>query len=575
MNSNKIKQRLTINSDSLISGKKYKIGDFILDDNGLYLPMNKDGKIQNVKICEPIFVEKTIANIDTKEAYIRLLYKYQGTYNTIKVTMGTLRANKLPELLNYGVDIPPEDEKSLGRHLLKQLKLVEHEYIYNDVGWNFDSNNNLEFRLDNLVTNDPNMKAINNIEDPNFNLSCSGTLEAWTNMYQTEVKGNTPLEAIICMSFSSVIVGYLYRKDKHTDTLLMHIAGKSTTGKTTASKLAVSIFGLPDTKNKGLLRTWNGTTNAIINSLGGNFGIPLVFDEFSMVRNKDMSREVYTITGGEEKARLTDSITQRKRPKWATTIISTGEQSIFERTNNNGGLRVRAFSIEGVEWTKSAENAENIKDVISENYGYTGVEFIKYIFEQGFEIIDEKWEYWKSKCLEVIPDNPFKNRVANKFAIIMTGGDIANVALGLELNLEAILNFLVENETESIEDRDIGEKAFTDIIQVITQNASKFKLKDSGFTPKDCWGKIESEVNFYKVVIIKNVLEKQLRELNYEDVKVVIKEWKEKNYLMSEVGRTTNRLVVDKKRDTVYVLKIPREELREYIVNNNNQSPVA
>ena len=43
-----------------------------------------------------------------------------------------------------------------------------------------------------------------------------------------------------------------------------------------------------------------------------------------------MSREVYTMTAGEEKARLTDTITQRRRPKWATTIISTGEQSIFE-----------------------------------------------------------------------------------------------------------------------------------------------------------------------------------------------------------------------------------------------------
>ena len=193
------------------------------------------------------------------------------------------------------------------------------------------------------------------------------------------------------------------------------------------------------------------------------------------------------------------TIVQRKRPKWATTIISTGEQSIFERANNNGGLRVRAFSFEGVEWTKSAENAENIKTTISENYGHAGVEYIKYIFNQGFKIIDDKWEYWKSRCLEVIPDNPFKHRVADKFAIIMTGGEIANEALGLEIDLEAVLNFLVNNEIESIEDRDIGEKAFTDIIQLINQNGSKFKTKDSGFTPRDCWGKIDSEITFYKV----------------------------------------------------------------------------
>ncbi|EKQ55894.1 MULTISPECIES: DUF927 domain-containing protein [unclassified Clostridium] len=561
---------LVINSQSLMSGEEHKFGKFTLNDNGLYLPMNVDGKVQDVKMCEPIVIEKTIANIDTKEAYISLLYKYQGTYNTINVTMEMLRANKLPELLKYGVDIPPEDEKFLGRYLLKQLKLVGHEYIYNNVGWHFDSSRNLEFRLNELVTNNPSIKAINNLDDPTFNLSCSGTLGSWTNMYHTEIKGNTPLEAMMCIGFSAPIVGYLYSTNKNTDTLIFHIAGKSTSGKTTVSKAAVSPFGIPETKDRGLFRTWNGTTNAIINSLGGNFGIPLVFDEFSMIKNMDMSGEIYTIASGEDKSRLKKDIVQRKTVKWATTIISTGEQSIFERANNNGGLRVRAFTFEGVEWTKSAENAENIKAIISENYGYAGVEFMKHIFKQGFEIIDEKWDYWKAKCLEVIPDNPFKNRVANKFAIIMTGGDIANEALGLDIDLEAVLNFLANNEIESIEDRDIGEKAFTDVIQLINQNVSKFKIKDSAFTPRDCWGKIESEVTFYKVAVIKNVMEKQLRELNYEDVKVVIKEWKEKGYLITEVGKNTNRVTVNSKskRDTVYILKIPREELREYVVNS-------
>lgn len=562
---------LVINPEELISGREHKFGKVKLNDNGLYLPMTVYGKVQDVKKCEPIAIGKNIYNIDTKEAYIRLIYKYQGSYNTIDVTMEMLKSSKIADLLRYGVDIPPEDEKFIARHLMEQLKLVGCEYVYNNVGWHYDSNGNLEFRLNELITNNQNVKATNNLENPTFNLSCSGTLKAWTDMFHSEIKGNTPLEAIMCIGFSAPIVGYLYRKDKHTDTLIFHMAGKSTTGKTTGSKLAISPFGVPDTKGKGLFRTWNGTTNAIINSLGGNFGIPLVFDEFSMVRNKDMSREVYTMTAGEEKARLTDTITQRSRPKWATTIISTGEQSIFERANNNGGLRVRAFTFEGVEWTKSAKNADNIKAVISENYGFAGVEYMKYIFNKGFSIIDDKWEYWKNKCLEVIPDNPFKSRVADKFATIMTGGDIANEALGLDIDLESVLKFLADNEIESIEDRDVGEKAFTDIIQLIRQNITKFKFKDSAYTPGNCWGKINSEVTFYKVAVLKNVLEKQLRYLNYEDVRVVIKEWKEKGYLITEVGKNTNRATVSSqgKRDTVYILKIPILELREYVESSH------
>ena len=43
-----------------------------------------------------------------------------------------------------------------------------------------------------------------------------------------------------------------------------------------------------------------------------------------------------------------------------------------------------------------------------------------------------------------------------------------------------------------------------------------------------------------------------------------------KGYLITEVGKNTNRATVDSKgkRDVVYILKIPREDLREYIVNS-------
>lgn len=86
---------LVINSEALMSGKEYKIGDYTLKDNGLYLPMTVDGKVQNVKMSEVIFIEKTIENIDTDEAYIKLTYKYKGKYKTIKVTMGMLSLGQI------------------------------------------------------------------------------------------------------------------------------------------------------------------------------------------------------------------------------------------------------------------------------------------------------------------------------------------------------------------------------------------------------------------------------------------------------------------------------------------------
>lgn len=585
---------LNISEKTLQKGKKYKIGAKELSDEGLCI-LNKedDGSIKREKICEPIFVEEKIENIDSGEHFMILVNKINGTYRKKKYSREILIPAKLLALVKYGVDIPAEFEKALSRYLSIQSKAVPHRLVYSKVGWNVDENEELQFRLDNLISNNSKITAINDVDTLKFNVSCKGSLENWLNMFSNEVQGNTALETIMCMSFSSVIVGYLNKTNKDADTLIIHLAGKSTTGKTTGSKLALSPFGLPDIKNKGLLRTWNATTNAMINSLGGNFGVPIAFDELSMVNQKSITKELYTIASGLEKARLNDSITQQNQQTWATTIISTGEQSIFEKTNNNAGLRVRAISFDGVEWTKSAKNAENIKAVINENYGHAGVEFVKYIFEQGFEIIDNKFQDWKAKSLAVMPDSQFKDRVANKFAIIMTAGDIANEALGLDINLEAVLNFLRENEVESIGDRDFGEKAFNDMVQVIIQNITNFKTKDSYSSPRECWGKIENDAGYYQVMILQNVLQDKLRELNNEDPKVVIKEWKAKGYLINEGDRATIRrrvfskdeqeqrkeslgkAVVSKSNlaDTVYILKVPKEYLKDYVTVNTFPKP--
>ena len=152
----------------------------------------------------------------------------------------------------------------------------------------------------------------------------------------------------------------------------------------------------------------------------------------------------------------------------------------------------------------------------------------------------------------------------------MTGGDIANEALQLGIDLNKVLKFLIENEKNNILDRDLAEKAFYDVIQTIIENMSRFIVKGISFFPKDCWGKIEATSQCYKVVFLKNKLESQLIKLGYEDSKVVIRAWKERDYLLTEKDKTTNRLVVNEnKRETVYVLKVPLDELKNYIPKNS------
>ena len=134
------------------------------------------------------------------------------------------------------------------------------------------------------------------------------------------------------------------------------------------------------------------------------------------------------------------------------------------------------------------------------------------------------------------------------------------------MDLDKVLDFLVDNENDNMLDRDLAEKAFSDVIELTIQNMSKFIIKGINFSPKDCWGKIDTSGGYYKVVFLKNILEKQLIKLGYEDARIVIREWKQKKYLATEKDKTTKRLIVDSsKRQNVYELKIPINELKDYI----------
>jgi putative DNA primase/helicase len=579
-------QPLSIDQHRLEEGKTYPILHFLLKRDGLYMN-DKDketGEVSAFKISEPMFVKETVQNLDTKDVYVKLCYRYKGKFHEIEVGMGQLMPSELIKLSGKGLDVSHEHHKHIATFLREQQKLAPHREVYREVGWHEEEDGNLVFRHHHVLTKEAKPKATHDTEVGCFNLEPKGSLDVWKRMIEEEVKGNTPLEMMVCAGFSSVLVGYLSRFYDEVDTLLIHLAGDSTKGKTTAALLAVSVMGMPSNKKKGLQKTWNGTSNAIINMMSGNYGIPIVLDELSMSHAKSLTSELYVLTAGQEKSRLNDEMKQRKQGTWATTILSTGEQSVFERTNQNVGLTVRAFEFSNVTWTSSAENADAIRKVIRNHYGHAGIAFVQYLFESGLHIIDKTWEKWQTVCRETLPDSPFRTRIAKKYAILLAAGDIANQSLSLSLDLESILSFLVEQEKERMVARDIGAKAFQHVTQLFVQHQTNFRREGSIVSPANCWGKMFFHRDHVEVAFLKHILEQKLREGGFEDPKVVIRSWKEKGWLVTEGDRATKRTkifenyeqeerkkalgtanVPKKLQDTTYNIKIPLEALKGLI----------
>ena len=579
-------ETITIEQKSLKVGDSYSIQQFLLNNKGLFLnTVDKEtGEVSAYKISEPMFIKNTVQNLDTKEVQLTLCYQYKGKYQETPIGMGQLIPNELIKLASIGLDVSHEHIKALATFLREQQKLAPHKEIYREVGWHESGDGVATFRHHHVFPNNSNINTCNDSDGGSYNLEPKGSLNVFKGLVIVEVRENTPLEAMLCIGFSAPLVGYLSSKYDDVDSLLVHLVGDSTKGKTTAALLAVSPFGMPSNKKKGLMKSWNGTSNATINMMAGNYGIPLVLDELSMSNTKSLTSELYVLTNGQEKSRLNDEMRQRKQGTWSTTIISTGEQSIFERTNQNVGLTVRAFEFSNISWTSSAENADEIRGIIQDNYGRAGQAFIEYLFEQGLSIMEEKWVEWQERCMEALPESPFRTRIAKKYAIILAAGDIANQAIGLGLNLENVLTFLVENEKERMLSRDIGAKAFNFITQQFIQHQMNFRREGDYSSPLNCWGKMFIHSDAIEVAFLKNVLEQQLRLGGFDDPKVVIRDWKDKGWLVTEGDRATKRTkifedteqeerkkilgdkgVPKKLQDTTYNIKLPSDTLKGLI----------
>lgn len=167
-------------------------------------------------------------------------------------------------------------------------------------------------------------------------------LESQT-MYKTELnkllRDCIGSQLTVTLSLSSALFSYL--EDKlHKGTQIFHFFGDSSCGKTTSLILAASMWGNPEA-GKGILGTWNATDNAMLSSLNNNFGVSLCFDEAGTIGNRDFSNLIYCISQGINRARLTKDCEQQVVKSWCTTVLSSGENSLLDASNQNSALRAR------------------------------------------------------------------------------------------------------------------------------------------------------------------------------------------------------------------------------------------
>lgn len=328
-------------------------------------------------------------------------------------------------------------------------------------------------------------------------------------------------------------------------TLIFDINGKSTTGKTTCAKLAISMGGsVQGSVDKvSLSATCSTTANALYGILNDNFGYPMLFDETGRFgRYHNYMEMIYALADGTDKARLTKNGTISTVKHWATSVLFTGEAPILEKADKTDGLIVRVIPLGNVKWTESKSQAHDV-DAFSYNYAGMPIQKLaKYLYTHEEADVVELYKSDIELLADRIPvKEDFRERVAKSVSILSLTSLLAEKALRIKFHKEKIIEFFLDNIADASPQTE-AEKAFEYIVNKYYENLGKFiKTGDNEndiFTiaRKECFGIIwygYSRKSFNHgeavdlLVIVKNIFLEWMEKGGFSNVNNILREWKE------------------------------------------------
>lgn len=530
---------------TMINNSKNK---FSLSQEGLFLlEKPKEIRISNYLKISNIIINKN-TNIETyKLEYLR---RNTNTMHTIIIDSDDIQKNKILSLSKFGVDINEGNKVLISEFLFSCLNTSPIVFTLDGYGWKTSDEQEIFITNDILSANQLENTIIK--RNDKLDLTPSGSIDNWLNMYNTHILGNPYLELSVVFGLSAPIINYIYKEYTDLTSILIHISGDSTAGKSTASMLAVSTAGNPNQiSSKSLMRKWSGTENSIMAILEDISGVPIAFDELSSFRGDNLTALVYTLTDGVGKARakIDGSLTEPKN--WNTIILSNGEASILTKSNNNTGLKARAFEFNNITWTTSAEQAEIIKEVCCNNYGHILPLFVRNLFTYGTNKIIEVFEEEKQLLIEKFPNSRLKDRIVAKFAVFTTTARLLKETGTLEINRDTVFKLLHEQELSAMTNREIGVIAYEKLLQYLLANRAKLSYnsyKQLGFLKDN------------SIFIIKDQLTEIFRELKFEDTSIILKDWNKRDFLIKkESDRQLTRKQENNENLIGYTIKIPKE----------------
>ncbi|MEQ1601857.1 MAG: DUF927 domain-containing protein [Methylophilaceae bacterium] len=413
----------------------FKVFDEVFNHGGIKYPSgvwffgtDKEGEPTQTRIASPIHVDAI--TFDGHENNFGRLLRFKnslGNWRKWAMPMELMRgsADELRgELLNMGVEIDPTAK---ARNLLSSFlqdrppKLRIHCAL--QIGWCEGS-----FVLPDVVIGAKEKEIIfQSGERGNNEYSTGGDLAGWRSNIAAMATGNPILMLALSSSFAAPLLAKC-----NMDGGGVHLIGNSSTGKSSATDAACSVWG-----GANYRRSWRTTSNGLEGAAVMFNDCLLALDEISQCDPKEVGAIVYALGNGTGKQRAGRSGNARAVAHWRCFVLSNGERSV-STSMAEGGIKAKAgqsvriidlpvFGQHGA-WNdlhghaNGADFSDAINKAAKVHHGIAGREFLKRLtadsanFTELLEAINGQPEF--------TADDGQAKRVARRFALIALAGEL-------------------------------------------------------------------------------------------------------------------------------------------------------
>lgn len=492
----------------------------------------------------PLIISKRLINKETGKSKLEITWWINRIQKSITVDRSNAMSNsKIVALADYDFPATSETSRALVSYLSDfeslNIGLIPTEISTSKFGWAddafvpytdkiiFDGNSSFKALVESVVR--------------------AGSYETWLSIV-SRIRKSGRKEPLVYMaaSFGSVLLKLI-----NIAPFIVNLYGSTSKGKTVSLMMAASIWANPT--GRGYIAESTSTANSLEIRQGILNNLPLMIDDLSKIRDNDREKFIdliYMLCAGGGKNRLNRNIEMRDTPTWDNIILTNIERPLTDETMQGGAInRVLDFEIQPGDIFEPGVGNE-VVTILSENYGFAGVEFVKCIQFLGRDSIPDLVKGHEQKIREAAAKagERKEDKQVTPLAVLMLADEIAEQMIfkdGIRLDMEYCLANIKSREQVSE-----MQRAYEHFLDACSINRSKFE-SDFG----DVWG-IWQE--FY-VFIIPSALEKISKEYNFS-MKQFLSWCSEQGLLNYENdGRKTKRIVIGSKRIRCYAIRTDYE----------------